>query len=120
MITRIDPRAPEAGTSPAILGWVVGDINWLKGDLFLVFDSFARCRSLSADRALESACFVGGRRRKACLLAPPQHGGARSDVVLLLFCPRAPSSAQYRGEASQHRHQCQATLQPWCDSDGRR
>jgi hypothetical protein len=26
---------------------------------------------------LESAYFVVARRRKACLLAPPQHGGAR-------------------------------------------
>ena len=33
---------------------------------------------LAADRALESAYFVVTRRRKACPLAPPQHGGARS------------------------------------------
>jgi len=36
-------------------------------------------RSLCADRAVEPACFVVARRRKACRLAPPQHGGARSE-----------------------------------------
>jgi hypothetical protein len=38
---------------------------------------------LSADRAMESADFVVPRRRKTCLLTPPQHGGARSGVGLL-------------------------------------
>jgi hypothetical protein len=33
---------------------------------------------LAADRAGEAAYFVGARRREACRLAPPQHGGARS------------------------------------------
>jgi hypothetical protein len=33
------------------------------------------CPELLAHRALESADFVVARRRKTCLLAPPQHGG---------------------------------------------
>ena len=39
----------------------------------------AHCSARWAARAsrLESAYFVVARRRKACLLAPPQHGGAR-------------------------------------------
>jgi hypothetical protein len=33
---------------------------------------------LGADRARHSAYFGVARRREACLLPPPQHGGARS------------------------------------------
>jgi hypothetical protein len=39
------------------------------------FDCSARLRSLRADRAVEPAYFVVARRRKACPLTPPQHGG---------------------------------------------
>jgi hypothetical protein len=35
-----------------------------------------------ADRAVEAAYFVVTRRRKACRLVPPQHGGARSGAWL--------------------------------------
>jgi hypothetical protein len=47
-------------------------------------DCSARCRSLRADRALELAYFVVVRRRKACLLAPPQHGEGRDPGLNLV------------------------------------
>src|SRR5688500_18953005 len=100
MITSVGPRAAELGASAAPLSWVVGGgVGWLNGSLFLVFDCFARCRSLSADRTLESAYFVVARRREACLLAPPQHGGARSDRALQRSCAtRSLDTMPQRGD----------------------
>jgi hypothetical protein len=53
----------------------------------LCFDAFRRlllqiggANIAGADRALERAYFVVVRRRKACLLAPPQHGAWRDPV----------------------------------------
>jgi hypothetical protein len=46
------------------------------------FDCSTRWRSLRADRACELAYFVVARRRKACLLTPPQHGEGRDPILI--------------------------------------
>jgi hypothetical protein len=54
---------------------------------------------LLAHRALESAYFVVARRRKTCLLAPPQHGGRA--------IPDARSSTSHRRRGARGRR-CRA------------
>ena len=46
------------------------------------FDCSTRWRSLRPDRACELAYFVVARRRKACLLTPPQHGEGRDPILI--------------------------------------
>src|SRR5688500_16538034 len=99
MITSVGPRAAELGVSAAPLSWVVvGGVGWLNGSLFLVFDCFARCRSLSADRALESAYFVVARGRKACPRPPPQRGAWR-DPVFTGCRTGLPDPSEHSGKA---------------------
>ena len=53
---------------------------------------------------MESAYFVVTRRRKACLLAPPQHGGARFPTLTPLgpsWPLRACASSPNAGENDQ-------------------
>jgi hypothetical protein len=56
-----------------------------------MFDCSARLRSLRADRAMEPAYFVVARRRKACPLTPPQHGGGRDPSLIAPLVSLAPS-----------------------------
>src|SRR5215211_4012164 len=73
-----------------------------------VSDCFTRRRSLSTNRALESAYFVVARRRKARPLTPPQHGGAQSaSAGKSEFVRRTAAEVDYTGvghlvEAAQY------------------
>jgi hypothetical protein len=77
-----------------------------------VFDCFARWRSLVFDcfarwRSLVFDCFARWRSLGFDCFARWRSLGAGS-----------PRSTKYGGEASQHRYERQASLQPWRNSDG--
>jgi len=120
MITRIGPRAGEADGSPAVLGWAVGGVGWLNGNLFLCsiasLAAVAPRGSRFGARLLRrhsgtksvSRRFSSARRRAIrCLTAPLaalalSYGSLRadhtseSDIVLLLSARErrvAPSTA---------------------------